>query len=135
MSKAKHAIAALGTLSFKWSRRKNRTEEFYMSQLKNGQMQIQDITDLADASYMSLSLNIQILRCRYVDFVANRFKQIAKRCLFYPVTFNYTDKKQLHVAEINGFSLKSSSKKSINIDRAVAKMSGKDIELLVNIID
>jgi hypothetical protein len=132
--KVKQALTALGTLSYKYSRRKNRTEDFYRSQLQQHLLQVTDIMEQQESSYMTLSLNIQLLRCRYVDFVSNSFKKIAKRCVIYPVTFNFTQKMQLQVADVTKFMLKSSAKRNINIDRTVAKFGFKDLELLMNII-
>jgi hypothetical protein len=120
-------VAALGTLSYKFSRRKNRTEEHYANQLKDNKMTVRDIEELQDSTYMTLSLNIQLLRCRYNDFINSPFVKISKRCLIYPVTFNFTEKRQLQVADSSKFALKTSSKRNINIDRTVAKFSCRDI--------
>ena len=41
--KVRNALTALGTISYKFSRRKNRTEEFYRNQLQQGTLTIADI--------------------------------------------------------------------------------------------
>jgi|JI6StandDraft_1071083.scaffolds.fasta_scaffold21678_8 hypothetical protein len=84
---------------------------------------------------MTLSLNVQLLRCRYDNFISSSFKKIAKRCIIYPVTFNFTQKIQLQVADISKFLLKTSAKRNINIDRTIAKFSCRDLELLTNIVE
>lgn len=97
-------------------------------------MTVDSINDLAESSYMSLSLNVQLLRCRYIDFVSNNFKKMQKRCLIYPVTFNFTQKMQLQVADSSKFLLKCSAKRNINIDRTVIKFSCKDLELVLSLM-
>lgn len=134
-NRARNALAALGTLSYKYSRRKNRTEEFYSSQLQQAALQVSDILSQPEASYMTLSLNVQLLRCRYDNFISSAFGKIAKRCILYPVTFNFTQKIQLQVADLGKFLLRSSAKRNINIDRTTAKFSFRDLELLMSILD
>lgn len=98
-------------------------------------MTIKDIESLPESSYMTLSLNIQLLRCRYTDFISCSFNKISKRCLIYPVTFNFTQKNQLQVADLSKYALKTSSMRNINIDRTVAKFSCRDIELICLIFE
>lgn len=98
-------------------------------------MKVSDIESQQESSYMTLSLNVQLLRCRYDNFISSSFKKIAKRCIIYPVTFNFMQKIQLQVADVTKFVLKTSAKRNISIDRTVAKFSCGDLELLTSIIE
>lgn len=82
---------------------------------------------------MSLSLNLQLFRCKKEMIKQVPFDKISKRNILYPFTFNYTDKKNLKLADIQNFILKNCSTKLINIDKIVAKISFTDIILFQNI--
>ena len=79
---------------------------------------------------MSLSLNIEICRCRYEDFLSTSFSNVNKRTIIYPLTLNYGDQSSRTLADHKSLVFNNTSKKSINADKANIKIATKDVMLL-----
>lgn len=79
---------------------------------------------------MSVSLNIELCRCRYDDFLCMPFSSINKRTIIYPLTLNYSDLSTRTLSDPKAILFNNTSKKSINADKASIKIATKDIIFL-----
>ena len=82
---------------------------------------------------MSVSLNIELYRCRYDDFLSTPFNSIKKRTIIYPITLNYSDHTTRTLSDPKLIIFSNTSKKSINADKATVKIATKDIFYLTQL--
>lgn len=82
---------------------------------------------------MSVSLNIELYRCRYGDFLSTPFNNMNKRTIIYPITLNYSDHMTRIISDPKLVVFNNTSKKSINADKATVKIATKDIFYLTQL--
>ncbi|CAD8067129.1 unnamed protein product [Paramecium primaurelia] len=130
-----YILGTKGDISYVWNRSRFLHPEDIIMNLKKNQLDKNLVDVIGDAFEHKVNLkNLELFKCKFVDYINNDIKQIRKRHIILPFSLFFSLKNELQV-EYNKQFIYYNNKFSLYIDKTICKFSYQDLLLIMSISD